>query len=152
MLRRAKEAGLAVTAAASVNHLTLNEIDIGAVSHLLQGVAAAARRRGPRALVQALSEGLLDVVMSDHNPQDVETKRLPFAEAAPGAIGLETMLAAGAAPRAQRRDEARDAAQGDVDAAGRTARPARRHAQARQPRRRDRRRYRRALGARSGPS
>jgi dihydroorotase len=34
-------------------------------------------------------------VMSDHNPQDVETKRLPFAEAAPGAIGLETMLVAG---------------------------------------------------------
>jgi dihydroorotase len=33
--------------------------------------------------------------MSDHNPQDVETKRLPFAEAAPGAIGLETMLSAG---------------------------------------------------------
>ena len=59
------------------------------------------------ALVEALSEGLLDVVMSDHNPQDVETKRLPFAEAAPGAIGLETMLAAGAAPRPQRRDEAR---------------------------------------------
>jgi dihydroorotase len=45
--------------------------------------------------VEALSQGLLDVVMSDHNPQDVETKRLPFAEAAPGAIGLETMLAAG---------------------------------------------------------
>ena len=46
------------------------------------------------ALIAALAEGLLDVVMSDHNPQDVETKRLPFAEAAPGAIGLETMLAA----------------------------------------------------------
>ena len=39
--------------------------------------------------------GLIDMVMSDHNPQDVETKRLPFAEAAPGAIGLETMLVAG---------------------------------------------------------
>ena len=47
------------------------------------------------ALVAALGEGLIDVVMSDHNPQDVETKRLPFAEAAPGAIGLETMLTAG---------------------------------------------------------
>ena len=42
-----------------------------------------------------MASGLIDVVMSDHNPQDVETKRLPFAEAAPGAIGLETMLAAG---------------------------------------------------------
>jgi dihydroorotase len=38
---------------------------------------------------------LLDVIMSDHDPQDVETKRLPFAEAAPGAVGLETMLTAG---------------------------------------------------------
>jgi dihydroorotase len=45
--------------------------------------------------VEALRSGLVDVVMSDHNPQDVETKRLPFAEAAPGAIGLETMLIAG---------------------------------------------------------
>jgi len=43
--------------------------------------------------VEALAEGLIDVVMSDHNPQDVEVKRLPFAEAAAGAIGLETMLA-----------------------------------------------------------
>ena len=59
------------------------------------------------ALVEALGEGLLDVVMSDHNPQDVETKRLPFAEAAPGAIGLETMLAAGLRARARRRDQAR---------------------------------------------
>ena len=38
---------------------------------------------------------MIDVVVSDHNPQDVETKRLPFAEAAAGAIGLETMLSAG---------------------------------------------------------
>jgi dihydroorotase len=45
--------------------------------------------------VQALVSGLIDVVMSDHNPQDVETKRLPFADAAPGAIGIETMLPAG---------------------------------------------------------
>jgi dihydroorotase len=45
--------------------------------------------------VQAVADGLIDVIMSDHNPQDVETKRLPFAEAAPGAIGLETMLSAG---------------------------------------------------------
>jgi dihydroorotase len=46
-------------------------------------------------LVEALASGLIDVIMSDHNPQDVETKRLPFAEATPGAIGIETMLTAG---------------------------------------------------------
>ena len=41
-----------------------------------------------------MASGLIDVIMSDHNPQDVEVKRLPFAEAAPGAIGLQTMLPA----------------------------------------------------------
>ena len=46
-------------------------------------------------MVQALATGLIDVIVSDHNPQDVETKRLPFGEAAPGAIGLETILSAG---------------------------------------------------------
>jgi dihydroorotase len=46
-------------------------------------------------LIAALASGLIDVVVSDHNPQDVETKRLPFAEAADGAAGLETMLSAG---------------------------------------------------------
>src|SRR5262249_56346627 len=45
-------------------------------------------------LVAALASGVIDAVMSADGPQDVETKRLPFAEAAPGAIGIETMLAA----------------------------------------------------------
>jgi len=95
VLKRAKEAGLPVTAAASVNHLTLNELDIGSYRTFFK-VSPPLRAEADRsALVEALAEGLLDVVMSDHNPQDVETKRLPFAEAAPGAIGLETMLAAG---------------------------------------------------------
>jgi dihydroorotase len=95
VLRRAKETGYAVTAAASVNHLTLNEIDIGPYRTFFKMSPPLRAEDDRAALVQALSEGLLDVVMSDHNPQDVETKRLPFAEAAPGAIGLETMLAAG---------------------------------------------------------
>ncbi len=45
-------------------------------------------------MVRALDEGVIDVVVSDHNPQDVETKRLPFAEAADGALGIETLLGA----------------------------------------------------------
>jgi dihydroorotase len=95
VLRRAKDAGLPVTAAASVNHLTLNEIDIGAYRTFFKMSPPLRAEEDRLALVEALSRGLLDVMMSDHNPQDVETKRLPFAEAAPGAIGLETMLAAG---------------------------------------------------------
>jgi len=95
VLRRAKDAGLSVTAAASVNHLTLNEIDIGSYRTFFKVSPPLRAEEDRAALAEALSEGLLDVVMSDHNPQDVEVKRLPFAEAAPGAIGLETMFAAG---------------------------------------------------------
>ena len=54
------------------------------------------------ALVEALGDGLIDVIVSDHDPQDVETKRLPFAEAAAGAIGVETMLSASLAARRRR--------------------------------------------------
>ena len=46
-------------------------------------------------LVEALASGLIDVIVSDHDPQDVEAKRVPFSEAEYGAVGLETMLAAG---------------------------------------------------------
>jgi dihydroorotase len=45
-------------------------------------------------MIRALADGVIDVIVSDHNPQDVETKRLPFAEAADGAVGLETLLSA----------------------------------------------------------
>jgi dihydroorotase len=94
VLRRAKDKGLMVTAAASINHLTLNEIDVGSYRTFCK-LAPPLRAEADRmALVEALASGLIDAVMSDHDPQDVETKRLPFAEAAPGAIGIETMLAA----------------------------------------------------------
>lgn len=95
VLRRAKEAGLSVTASASINHITLNENDIGPYRTFLKVAPPLRVENDRKALVEALAQGLIDVVMSDHNPQDVETKRLPFAEAAPGAIGIETMLIAG---------------------------------------------------------
>jgi len=95
VLERAREAGLAVTAAASINHVTLNENDIGPYRTFLKLSPPLREEHDRQALVQALRSGLLDVIMSDHNPQDVETKRLPFAEAAAGAIGIETMLIAG---------------------------------------------------------
>jgi len=95
VLRRAKDAGLPVSASASINHLALNELDIGPYRTFFK-VAPPLRAEDDRAaLARAVAEGLVDVIMSDHNPQDVETKRLPFAEAAAGAIGLETMLTAG---------------------------------------------------------
>ena len=95
ILKRARDAGLAVSASASINHLTLNENDIGPYRTFLKLSPPLRSEEDRVALVEALASGLIDVVMSDHNPQDVETKRLPFAEAAAGAIGLETMLSAG---------------------------------------------------------
>lgn len=95
ILRRARDAGLAVSASASINHLALNENDIGPYRTFLKLSPPLRTEDDRKALVAALASGLIDVIMSDHNPQDVEVKRLPFAEAAPGAIGLETMLSAG---------------------------------------------------------
>jgi len=95
VLRRAKEEGLPVTAGVSINHLTLNETDIGGYRTFLKLSPPLRSEEERLALVEAVAEGLIDVIVSDHNPQDVEQKRLPFAEAAPGAIGLETMLSAG---------------------------------------------------------
>ncbi len=95
VLKRAKDQGMPVTASASINHLTLNEIDIGSYRTFFKIAPPLRADEDRAALAQAVASGLIDVVMSDHNPQDVETKRLPFAEAAPGAIGLETMLTAG---------------------------------------------------------
>ncbi|HLW90854.1 MAG TPA: dihydroorotase [Roseiarcus sp.] len=93
-MRRAKETGLGATCGASINHLTLNEIDIGDYRTFLK-LAPPLRSEDERvALVEALREGVVDVIVSDHDPQDVETKRLPFAEAEAGAIGVETMLSA----------------------------------------------------------
>jgi dihydroorotase len=94
IIKRAKDAGLSVSASASINHVTLNENDIGPYRTFLKLSPPLRGEDDRKELVGALASGLIDVVMSDHNPQDVETKRLPFAEAAPGAIGLETMLPA----------------------------------------------------------
>ena len=93
-MRRAREAGLGATCGVSINHLTLNEIDVGDYRTFLK-LAPPLRAENERlALVEAVNDGVIDVIVSDHDPQDVETKRLPFAEAAAGAIGLETMLSA----------------------------------------------------------
>lgn len=95
VLRRAKDAGLPVTASASINHLALNEIDIGQYRTFFKLSPPLRDEEDRRALLDAVEDGLIDVIMSDHNPQDVEVKRVPFAEAAVGAIGIETMLPAG---------------------------------------------------------
>ena len=95
IIARAKADGLPVTCATSINHLTLNENDIGDYRTFLKLKPPLRREADRLALVEAVASGLIDAIVSDHDPQDVEVKRLPFTEAAPGAIGLETMLPAG---------------------------------------------------------
>ncbi|KQP37834.1 dihydroorotase [Methylobacterium sp. Leaf106] len=94
IVRRAKHDGLPVTCGASVNNLVLNEGDIGHYRTFCRLSPPLRHETDRLALVEALNEGVIDVVVSDHNPQDVETKRLPFAEAADGALGIETLLGA----------------------------------------------------------
>ncbi len=94
ILKRARDAGHNVSASVSINHVTLNENDIGPYRTFLKLAPPLRTEEDRKALVAALASGLIDVVMSDHNPQDVEVKRLPFAEAASGAVGLQTMLPA----------------------------------------------------------
>ena len=94
IVRRAKEDGLPVTCGASVNNLVLNEGDIGHYRTFCKLSPPLRGEADRQALAAALNAGVIDVVVSDHNPQDVETKRLPFAEAADGALGIETLLGA----------------------------------------------------------
>ncbi|TVR06535.1 MAG: dihydroorotase [Salinarimonadaceae bacterium] len=94
IVARAKDAGLAVTCGVSINNLTLNENDIGDYRTFLRLSPPLRHEDDRQAVIEALAEGAIDVIVSDHNPQDVETKRLPFAEAANGALGIETMLSA----------------------------------------------------------
>ncbi len=93
-LQRAKEAGLDVTAGVSIHHLTLNELDVGDYRTFFK-IKPPLRSESDRlAAVDAVASGLIDVISSMHTPQDEESKRLPFEEAASGAIGLETLLPA----------------------------------------------------------
>jgi dihydroorotase len=94
IVRRAKQEGLPVTCGVSINNLAFNENDIGAYRTFFKLSPPLRHEDDRQAMIDALAGGLLDVIVSDHNPQDVETKRLPFAEAANGAVGLETLLSA----------------------------------------------------------
>ena len=94
IVRRAKEAGLPVTCGVSVNNLVLNEGDVGNYRTFCKLSPPLREEADRQAVIAALREGVIDVIVSDHNPQDVETKRLPFAEAADGALGIETLLGA----------------------------------------------------------
>ena len=93
-LERAKAAGLDVTAGASIHHLTLNELDVGDYRTFFKVKPPLRSEDDRKALVAAVASGLIDIISSMHTPQDEESKRLPYQEAASGAVALETLLPA----------------------------------------------------------
>ena len=93
-LKRAKDLGLPILATASINHLTFNELDIGDYRTFWKLTPPLRGEADRLSLVEALTGGLVDIVVSAHAPAPAEDKRLPFQEAAPGAVGLETLMPA----------------------------------------------------------
>ncbi|HHS94753.1 MAG TPA: dihydroorotase [Rhodobacterales bacterium] len=94
VLARAKAAGLDVSAGVNIHHLTLNELDVGDYRTFFKLKPPLRAEDDRVAMVEAVASGLIDVISSMHTPQDEESKRLPFEEAASGAVALETMLPA----------------------------------------------------------
>lgn len=91
-LQRAKDNGFDVTAGTSMHHLTLNELDVADYRTFFKVKPPLRAEEDRQAIVAAVRDGLIDIIGSFHTPQDEESKRLPFEEAASGAVGLETML------------------------------------------------------------
>jgi len=92
LLRAAKAEGLPVTADVSINSLHLTDVDIGFFNSAMRLNPPLRQGADRDALRAALADGTLDALVSDHNPVDEDAKVLPFAEAEPGATGLELLL------------------------------------------------------------
>ena len=92
VIKQNKVIGKKFTVGVSINNLSLNENDIGDFKTFLK-LSPPLRSEDDRiALVNGVKSGLIDVIVSDHTPEDEESKRLPFAQAATGSIGVETLL------------------------------------------------------------
>lgn len=93
-LERAKANGLDITAGTSIHHLTLNELDVADYRTFFKVKPPLRSEEDRLAVIEAVRTGLIDTISSMHTPQDEESKRLPFEEAAAGAVALETLLPA----------------------------------------------------------
>jgi dihydroorotase len=92
--QRARDKGLPVTATTSINHLSFNEIDIGDYRTFCKVEPPLRSEDDRQAVIEAVASGLIQVVVSAHAPAPAEDKRLPYDEATPGAVGLQTLLPA----------------------------------------------------------
>ncbi|MDB5448770.1 MAG: hypothetical protein JWQ97_4087 [Phenylobacterium sp.] len=93
-LKRARDKGLPVVATTSINHLSFNEIDIGDYRTFCKLDPPLRSEDDRQAVIEAVASGLIGVIVSAHAPAPAEDKRLPYDEAAPGAVGLQTLLPA----------------------------------------------------------
>ena len=94
VVERAKSRGLDFSAGISIHHLTLNELDIADYRTFFKVKPPLRSEEDREAMVEAVANGLLEVISSMHTPQDEESKRLPFEQAASGAVAVETLLPA----------------------------------------------------------
>ena len=92
VIKRAKKEGKIFTTGVSINNLSLNENDIGDFKTFLKLSPPLRTENDRESLVQGINDGVIDVIVSDHKPEDEESKRLTFAQAATGASGVETLL------------------------------------------------------------
>jgi len=92
LVRRAKAEGLPVTCDVSINQLHLTDVDIGYFNAAMRVTPPLRQQRDRDAIRAALADGTIDALVSDHTPVDADAKNLPFAEAEPGASGLELLL------------------------------------------------------------
>ena len=92
LVRRAKAEGLPISCDVSVNHLHLTDMDIGYFNAAMRLTPPLRQQRDRDAIRAGLADGTVDALVSDHTPVDEDNKNLPFAEAEPGATGLELLL------------------------------------------------------------
>ena len=95
VVRRAKSRDLEIACSVSINHLALNEVDIGDYRSFAKLDPPLREESDRLALLEGINDGTIDVIVSDHDPRPAGEKRLPYAEASTGAVGLEVLLAAG---------------------------------------------------------
>jgi len=92
VIKKAKKEGKLFTTGVSINNLSLNENDIGDFKTFLKLSPPLRTENDRQALVESVNDGTIEVIVSDHKPEDEESKRLTFAQAATGASGIETLL------------------------------------------------------------
>ena len=92
VIKRNKLEGKKFTTGVSINHLSLNDNDIGDFKTFLKLSPPLRSERDRKKLIEAINSDLIDVIVSSHKPEDEESKRLPFSQAATGSIGVETLL------------------------------------------------------------